>query len=225
MQNQHNMLQNQRNQQNQFQAQLQNQSASTQNLEVQIGQIANSISSRPYRNLPSDMEQNPRREGKEQCKAITLRNGKELNQSIRKSVVVPNPSTEEEVVAEKEELMKEQKDDKEGPAKPMGEKKVSQIPPLPFPQRFQKQKLDKQFSKFLEVFKKLHINIPFAEALEQMPSYVKFMKEILSKKRKLEEFETVALTEECSAILQQKLPPKLKDPGSFTIPCRIGENF
>ena len=34
--------------------------------------------------------------------------------------------------------------------------------------------------------------------------------------------ETVALTEECSAILQQKLPPKLKDPGSFTIPCTIG---
>ena len=86
----------------------------------------------------------------------------------------------------------------------------------------QKQKLDKQFGKFLEVFKKLHINIPFAEALEQMPSYAKFMKGILSRKLKLEDLETVALTEECSAILQQKLPPKLKDPGSFTIPCTIG---
>lgn len=69
------------------------------------------------------------------------------------------------------------------------------MPPVPFPQRLQKSKLDKQFSKFLEVFKKLHINIPFADALEQMPSYVKFMKDILSKKRKLGEFETVALTE------------------------------
>ncbi|EOY19037.1 Uncharacterized protein TCM_043679 [Theobroma cacao] len=76
--------------------------------------------------------------------------------------------------------------------------------------------------KFLEVFKKLHINIPFAEALEQMPSYLKFLKEILTKKRKLEEFETVALIEECSAIIQNKLPPKLKDPGSFSIPCTIG---
>ncbi|XP_074327826.1 uncharacterized protein LOC141665743 [Apium graveolens] len=55
-----------------------------------------------------------------------------------------------------------------------------------------------------------------------MPSYVKFMKDILSRKRRLEEFVTVALTEECSAILQKKLPPKLKDPGSFTIPCTIG---
>ena len=91
-----------------------------------------------------------------------------------------------------------------------------------FPQRLRKSNLDKQFSKFLEVFKKLHINIPFAEALEQMPSYVKFMKEILSKKRKLGDYETVALSEECSAVIQKKLPPKLKDPGSFTIPCVIG---
>ncbi|KAM6576978.1 hypothetical protein CsatB_028815 [Cannabis sativa] len=48
------------------------------------------------------------------------------------------------------------------------------------------------------------------------------MKKILSKKRKIEDFETVALTEECNAILQKKLPPKLKDLRSFTIPCTIG---
>ena len=53
----------------------------------------------------------------------------------------------------------------------------------------------------MEVFKKLHINIPFADALEQMPGYVKFMKDILSKKRRLLDFETVNLTRECSAIL------------------------
>ncbi|KAJ9175446.1 hypothetical protein P3X46_013998 [Hevea brasiliensis] len=57
---------------------------------------------------------------------------------------------------------------------------------------------------------------------EEMPSYAKFLKEILLKKRKLEDYGTVALTEECSAILQNKLPPKLKDPGSFSIPCLIG---
>ena len=55
-----------------------------------------------------------------------------------------------------------------------------------------------------------------------MPSYVKFLKEILGNKRKLEDYETVRLNEECSAIIQRKLPPKLKDPGSFTIPCSIG---
>ena len=48
------------------------------------------------------------------------------------------------------------------------------------------------------------------------------MKDILSKKRKLGDYETVTLSEECSAILQKKLPPKLKYPGSFTISCAIG---
>ena len=59
------------------------------------------------------------------------------------------------------------------------------IAPIPYPQRLKKNKLDKQFTKFMEVFKKLHINIPFDDALEQMPSYVKFMKDILSYKRRL----------------------------------------
>lgn len=93
---------------------------------------------------------------------------------------------------------------------------------IPYPQRLRKSNLDKQFMKFLEVFKKLHINIPFAEALEKMPSYVKFMKDILSKKRKIGDYETVALAEECRAILQKKLPPKWRDMGSFTIPYTIG---
>ena len=78
--------------------------------------------------------------------------------------------------------------------------------PIPYPKRLKKRKLDKQFTKFLEVSKKLHINIPFVDALEQMPSYVKFMKEILSNKRRLSDFDTVNLIEECSAILQRKLP-------------------
>nr|XP_004491974.1 uncharacterized protein LOC101512797 [Cicer arietinum] len=51
-----------------------------------------------------------------------------------------------------------------------------------------------------------------------MSTYAKFIKEILPKKRKIGG-ETMMLTEECSAILQKKLPPKLKDSGSFIIPC------
>ncbi|XP_074374637.1 uncharacterized protein LOC141715049 [Apium graveolens] len=70
-------------------------------------------------------------------------------------------------------------------------------PPPPYPQCLQKQKQDKQFQKFMDFFKKLSINILFAKALEQMSSYVK-----------------------------EEITPKLKDPGSFTIPCTIGtQNF
>ncbi|XP_061341710.1 uncharacterized protein LOC133288036, partial [Gastrolobium bilobum] len=102
---------------------------------------------------------------------------------------------------------------------------TSKRPPPPFPQRLQKQKQDNQFRKFLDLLKQLHVNIPFVDALEQMPSYVKFMKEILSRKRRLEEFETVALTQESSQYLLSKIPPKLGDPGSFTIPCTIGDHY
>ena len=55
-----------------------------------------------------------------------------------------------------------------------------------------------------------------------MPSYAKFLKEILGNKRKLEDYEIVKLNEECFTIILNKLPPKLKDPESFTIQCTIG---
>ena len=51
------------------------------------------------------------------------------------------------------------------------------------------------------------------------------MKDILSKKKWLSEYETVALTKEYSTFLQNKLPSKLKDPGSLSIPCNIGESY
>jgi len=56
--------------------------------------------------------------------------------------------------------------------------------------------------------------------MEQMPTYAKFMKELLTKKRRFSE-ETVELEVGCSAIIQKSLPQKSKDPGSFTIPITI----
>ena len=93
---------------------------------------------------------------------------------------------------------------------------------MPFPQRLQKARREEQFSKFLNIFKKIEINIPFVEAINQMPNYAKFLKEILSKKMKIAEERIVNLTATCSAVIQQKLLEKMKDPGSFTIPCSIG---
>ena len=86
---------------------------------------------------------------------------------------------------------------------------------IPFSGRLKKQMEEKHYKKFLDIFRSLHINIPLADALEQMPKYAKYLKDILTKKRKWEEHETVMLTEESSVILRKKLPPKPKDPGSF----------
>ena len=81
--------------------------------------------------------------------------------------------------------------------------------------------LDGHYAKFLNVFKKLEINIPFAEALDQMSHYAKFIKDIISKKRKLDERGVVSLSANCNAIIQKNLPQKMQVLGSFTIPCTI----
>ena len=74
---------------------------------------------------------------------------------------------------------------------------------------------EKRFTKFIETFKKLELKIPFSEALNKMPKYAKFLKEIITNKRKWNEM--VPLTETCSFIISRKIPVKLKDLGSFTI--------
>ncbi|XP_050914879.1 uncharacterized protein LOC127129796, partial [Lathyrus oleraceus] len=96
-------------------------------------------------------------------------------------------------------------------------------PPIPYPQRVAISKTAGQFKKFVELLKQLNITIPFTEVITQMPSYEKFLKDILSNKKKIEDNETVTFTTECSAIIQNNMPPKLKDPGSFSIPCVIGK--
>ena len=203
----------------QQETQLNNQAAQLRNLEVQMGQMANLLTERQPGSLPSNSEVNPRRDGNEHVKVVMLRSGKEL-ETKGQSQVIEEVETEKVIQpSQNDDADKEQLNAKQS-AENSTEAKASLS--VPYPQRLKKHKLDKQFTKFMDVFKKLHINISFADALEQMPSYVKFMKDILSQKRRLADFETVNLIEECSAILQRKLPQKLKDPGSFTIPCTIG---
>ncbi|GJR01480.1 DNA-directed DNA polymerase [Tanacetum coccineum] len=98
-----------------------------------------------------------------------------------------------------------------------------QTPPVPFPRRLRKEKEEAQQKKFLENLKQLHINLPFIEALAQMPKYAKFLKGLLTNKARFEEACKITMNERCSAELLNKLPSKEKDPGSFTIPCDIGQ--
>ena len=55
-----------------------------------------------------------------------------------------------------------------------------------------------------------------------MLKYTKFLKELIFNKKKLQEFETVTLIKECSAIISNKLSLKRKYPRSLTIPCSVG---
>lgn len=125
--------------------------------------------------MPSNTEANPRRDGKGQCQAITLRSGKNIAGTEHRApapelqVEAARPREEKTVTAEKEnlensEVQHEEKDKVGSVEKPRSSVPIVH-PPVPYPQRLNKQREDKQFNKFLEEFKKLQINIPFAEAL------------------------------------------------------------
>ena len=96
-------------------------------------------------------------------------------------------------------------------------------PPIPYPQTLLKAMDEHKYGKFLETLKKFYINIPFLEIIINMPSYAKFLKDLLSNKRKLLENATTALIEEYCAIIQNNLPSELSDPGSFSIPYSVGD--
>ncbi|XP_016199820.1 uncharacterized protein LOC107640833 [Arachis ipaensis] len=211
-----------------------NHEALLRNLERQIGQLSKQIVAKRAPNaLPNDTIPNP----KEGCKAIQLRSGRTL---VNDKETNKRPAENDEASSKEEVTLKEKDQEKlrEKEEQPQALKKGKQVmeeqsqeqrkivktytPPLLYTQRLHKELKDQQFPKFLEVFKKLEINIPLAEALEQMPLYAKFLNELINKKRSWNKKETVILTQECSAVIQRGLPPKLKDPGSFILSCTIG---
>ncbi|XP_015968472.1 uncharacterized protein LOC107492021 [Arachis duranensis] len=208
-----------------------NNEAFIRNIERQIGQLSKqAVIERPKSSLPSDTIPNP----KEECKAIQLRSGKTL-------VNDKKPTENDEANSKNDATLNKDDQEKpeEGEKQPQISRKGKQIieessqghkqvektftPPFPYPQRFNKETKDQHFPNFLEVFKKLEINILLAEASKQMPLYAKFLKELINKKRSWHEKETVLLTEECSTLIQRGIPPKLKDPGSFVVSCTIGK--
>ncbi|XP_021751351.1 uncharacterized protein LOC110717019 [Chenopodium quinoa] len=149
---------------------------------------------------------------------VTLRSGKKLKDSpvkepskeVVKEVVINEKVVDSSVIEE------EPKASTPPPLAPY-------VPQVPFPQRLAQAKLEKKYGKFLDNLKKLHINIPFLDAISEMPSYEIFLKDMLSNMKKLDENATVALTAECSAIFQNTIPKKLGDSGSYSILVKLGD--
>nr|GEZ06812.1 reverse transcriptase domain-containing protein [Tanacetum cinerariifolium] len=98
---------------------------------------------------------------------------------------------------------------------------------LPFPSRLQKEKLrekdDILAAKFMEIFRDLHFELSFTDALVHMPKFALMFKKLLNNKDKLIELTKTPLNENCSAVVLKKLPKKLGDPGRFLIPCDFSE--
>ncbi|XP_049382699.1 uncharacterized protein LOC125847034 [Solanum stenotomum] len=164
------------------------------------------------------------------CMAIATRSGKVLTDPI-------SVGTKHEHVLEqagREEDKAEQVDDLEDPrlkAQPTrGKEKeveenlpLQQIPKPPphFPQRLKKKDEDGKFTKFITMLKQLSVNIPLMEALEQMPGYAKFIKDLVTKKRVVS-LDFTNDVHHCSAIATRSLVQKKEYLGAFTIPCTIG---
>ena len=117
----------------------------------------------------------------------------------------------EEVVVEGEKEKKE-KNDKE------------ELAHAPFPHRLKQSKNELDTSEIYETFKQVKINIPLLDAIKQIPSYAKYLKDLCTIKRKLKVKEKSFLATQVSAILQLNTPPKYKDPGCPTIACQIGNH-
>ncbi|CAL8988482.1 unnamed protein product, partial [Prunus brigantina] len=87
------------------------------------------------------------------------------------------------------------------------------IPPnVPFPRRFMQSKKEENEKDILETFRKVQVNIPLLDAIKQVPKYAKFLKELCTTRRRNSNKEVVRVSENVSAVLQRKLPPKCKDP-------------
>ncbi|XP_065617702.1 uncharacterized protein LOC136062520 [Quercus suber] len=178
---------------------IQNNSTSIHNLEVQIGQLSSMLTERTAGTLPSNTVTNP----KEHVKAISLRGGQTYEEPK-----VTN-AKQDEAVDNEESKMKEVESEM---------KEVEQAEKTKEDESASKSKKSREVT--FETYSPSIYDppIPFLQRLRKN-------NDIISKKQKLKEHETVMLIEESSAILQKKLPPKLKDPGSFTIPCTIGKSY
>ncbi|KAJ1270500.1 hypothetical protein BS78_06G056600 [Paspalum vaginatum] len=189
---------------------MKNQLSFNKMLETQIAQLAAALPNPNAGKLPGQPEAPP----KEHINAVTTRGGKSTQDP-------PSPSRtgkEQEKTSESDDKVVEADtpSKEERPASKHLAHEFYDTTGLPFPPRNKKAAADEQYSKFVEVIKKLYVNIPLLDAM-QVPTYAKYLKDILNNKKPLPSKEIVHLTKECSAAILKK-----KDPRSPTISCSIG---
>ncbi|XP_061349033.1 uncharacterized protein LOC133294399 [Gastrolobium bilobum] len=178
-----------------------------QNLQTQIGQLATSMNqAQPSSSsLPSQTVPNPKGSGN--VSAISLRSGKQLKE--------PNKSVVESSQGGDSSSRKQNTD-------------TSDIHiPLPFLQRAiqsKKQAAKAQDKEILDTFRKVEVNILLLDAIQQIPRYAKFLKELCTNKKRLKGDERVSVSQNVSALIQP-MPKKCQYPGTFTIPCIIGNSI
>jgi hypothetical protein len=182
-------------------------------LETQVGQLAGRLTNDEGK-LPGQPKV------PESVKAIQTCSGKETDDPEHSTGArKPKPSAEAEEIA-KEKVTGNVTEEPEFEM-PGEETRIPQLKP-----RYFRGKLDNHFEKFVEVVRRLRINMPLLDAL-QVPTYSRYFKDILANKYEIATLgvDHVKMSEECSATIANGLE-KQKDPGCPTIPCSVGSfNF
>ncbi|GKB84328.1 reverse transcriptase domain-containing protein, partial [Tanacetum coccineum] len=144
------------------------------------------------------------------------------NPNLENTAHVPSPEEEESIFIE----IPKPKAKKTVNLDPNSPNPNSYQSKLPYPERMKVRENDKpsaQHSRFLKMFKQLRLEIGLKDALVEMPKFNKWLSSLLRNKEKLEEIAITTVNAECSAIIMNKVPEKLEDPGKFLIPCALQE--
>jgi hypothetical protein len=183
--------------------------AHMKNMDKQIAQIAETLNNMQKAGSIPGQPQHQSTSPQGQLNAITTRSGKQTEDPPMP--VQTHPTVQDSTPLQEEEPMESDvandlpKNKSDPKQKPIAKEPAEYIPPLPFLGRQNNARLDKQFRRFVEILNGFQINIPFVEAMIQMPNYAKFLKDILSKKRTIDDVKTVNLTQEISDALFTRL--------------------
>ncbi|GER32192.1 DNA-directed RNA polymerase subunit beta' [Striga asiatica] len=186
-----------------------NQDASIKRIETQLGQLAARV-----RTIETEMNKEKLPSQPEQAKAITvLRIEKEVDNKVQ----MPEPEDHET----HSEKIKEAK-----PGEVTEEPVLHKSPNpyklrIPFLDRLRNEKQEKQFWDLFSMLSKVNVNLPLLDVVKNMPSYGKFFKDLVTKKRKFEDGEKVVMYEAAS-VMQHDLPKNERDPGGFIIKIALG---
>ena len=172
---------------------MKNTDATIRNLEVQIGQLAQKMAKRPTRTFRANTKKNP----KEECKAVVTRSQRQKNEETDKVL----QDADKEEGAEEEEKTPPQNTKMHPYQEAKREEPPIVIKEAPYPLVPTKKDKEHYFRWFLDIFKRLEITIPFGEALQQMSLYSKFLKDLLAKKGKYINNETIVVGGNYSAMI------------------------
>ncbi|XP_059280981.1 uncharacterized protein LOC132034606 [Lycium ferocissimum] len=211
--------------------QRQNYQAAIQKLELQFRYLLREVHTPQYGQIPSDTIPNSKGSGVnslEHIAAISTRSGKIL-QGADKKVIDLEPIVEEEaqpnvsdvivedetegeipIIAKEEQSLENPK--AQGGKNEKGKAKLSgALRPLtqlfksspPFPQRLVRKTEDEKCLRFYDQLKQLTMNIPFMDVVQEMPGFAKYLKDLLTKKKKPLKHDTVGITHRVSAIISK----------------------